>query len=738
MSLSLLTREYRLAHSSAGDLVLVACVFVVALTYLEVPFWNALLFGPAITFQASVGVVVLTRLIKGVPGSLLLLMGPGLILGGALSFAVFQLVGRGMFGLLAVLALGVGAVATLIKATAWQPLSARRMWTVGQIAGIAALALTWEFPELLPVAAAFFVLGFFTTDSPKAPRWLAGTAGTLAFVAIAIVPLLRQDYWWLITDDYNFLEVLSQHITRSGPFADWGVMNFSRYHWLSYGWSGLLNELGGRPDTFTTLTRVMPLIYSASLGASLILTLALLTAKSNFSSFTSITVWVIAVLNPLDWSGTSTAGGLSVLASATSIFGTVVASTKVTSALAVVPLILICEYLCQAIKLRQRPNATTLGIVVLASSLITITIFLKGSALLGRFVLAAKNPEFNLVNPKAPVPAIFIQAGLSPTFVALLLSNFVLIAFIVFVVTRTSNNSSAVPPVPLNQYLAAISILFLLAILSDAMIFAEANSHEYFSAPFYLLSSFAILGFSSHSRLEELKGSAREFVFITLVLTIAGLVGTKVSGSQLLSFSEPTTVILGVLSNNLTGAVLAAVIWLTLHHRDRMRRRRVIFASFSSIVLLMQGSLLATSVLEFRNARSSDEIERTLGTDQIQSIGRFLNHAAEPQDLIATNYLFRQDAGLPYSDYSLAAWSNREYLVMDPSGPWFDSSSRAHAVARDSVIAFATKPNLKSLQDLRDFNVKWFVVDRGDITADQFGQGWRIVFESDRFWVVKF
>ena len=165
MSLSMLTREYKLAHSSAGDLVLVSGVFVLALTYLEVPFRNALLFGPAITLQAAVGVVVLTRLLKGVPGSLLLLVGPGLILGGALSLAAFQLVGRGMFGLLVVLALGVGAVATLVKSTTWQSLSRSRMWTLGQILGLAALALTWEFPELLPVAVALFVLGFVTSES---------------------------------------------------------------------------------------------------------------------------------------------------------------------------------------------------------------------------------------------------------------------------------------------------------------------------------------------------------------------------------------------------------------------------------------------------------------------------------------------------------------------------------------------------------------------------------------------
>ncbi|MFM7081201.1 MAG: hypothetical protein ACKOYI_04455, partial [Actinomycetota bacterium] len=228
--------------------------------------------------------------------------------GGALSFVLFQVVGRGTLGLGAVSLAGVASALALCRSGNWQPLPSNAPWIIGQVLGLAALAMTWEFGELLPVAAAFYALGFLTARSPRLPltvRWIAGVAAT-ALIAAPLV--MRQDYWWLVTDDYRFFEVLSTHITRSGPFADWGAMNWSRYHWLSYGWSGLLNELGGQPEPFTTLTRVMPLTYSTALAASLIQLTKHITTTTPTNALTLTPAWAIIALNPLDWSGTSTAG----------------------------------------------------------------------------------------------------------------------------------------------------------------------------------------------------------------------------------------------------------------------------------------------------------------------------------------------------------------------------------------------------------------------------------------------
>jgi len=151
------------------EVLLLAGVLAVVFAYLEVPVWNAVLFAVAVVLQAAFGTVVLTRLLTGLGSSLTLLLGPGLIVGGALSFAVFQLVGRGWFGIVAVTLVGGWSVVLLSGAADWQ-MSTQRLWMIGQVLGLGALALTWEFGELLPVAVAFFFLGFLTSNTPKLPR----------------------------------------------------------------------------------------------------------------------------------------------------------------------------------------------------------------------------------------------------------------------------------------------------------------------------------------------------------------------------------------------------------------------------------------------------------------------------------------------------------------------------------------------------------------------------------------
>ena len=308
-----------LSRSVISELLLLAGVFATSFAYLDVPLWNALLFSVAVVSQAAFGTVILTRILKGVPASLLLLLGPGLILGGALSFALFQIFARGALGLVVVVMVGVASVVYLLRTPNWQPLESERLWILGQVVGLAALALTWEFPELLPVAIAFFVLGFITGDMFPAPRWIKQIAVAIA-TAVIITPLFfRQEYWWIVTDDYQILEVQMRHYTESGIFAMWGEHDWRRYHWLSHGWGGLLNQLGGTPEVFTTLTRVMPFVYCAALAASLILLTSTLTQKTKFSMAFLVTAWTVVAINRFDWSAPSTGGSLSVAATAVSV-----------------------------------------------------------------------------------------------------------------------------------------------------------------------------------------------------------------------------------------------------------------------------------------------------------------------------------------------------------------------------------------------------------------------------------
>jgi len=755
MLLNVVTPERRLAHSPAGDMTLVAGLFVVALTYLDVPFWNALLFGPAITLQAAVGVVVLTRLLKGVPGSLLLLLGPGLILGGALSFAIFQLVGRGALGLVVVVAVGIGAVAILTSSTTWQPLSASRMWTLGQILGLAALALTWEFPELLPVAAAFFVLGFFTGDSPKAPRWLAWTVGALGFVAVALVPILRQDYWWLITDDYKYFEVLSFHITKSGPLADWGVGNFGKYHWLSYGWTGLLNVLGGNPEAFTTITRVMPILYAASLAASLLLAVTLLHNRIVRGAFVTSPAWTLIAVIRLDWSGLSTAAIYGVIAATSAvilicldrhqyplrrvaiylIFGLILILTKLPSILAVGLFAVVNEFsTCKRTLLTQFRNPLLL-LVAIGSALLAIPLVVIMSSVIGSFQVVTSNPGLGQLSELGP--------GFS--FFAILISNLkfimpTLIASILLWTTARDRTSHWSP-----DGLTALIPLLFLGVLLDVIVFGNANAHEYFSGPMYFVGSLVLLAMVS---LDENSWESRRTLGVTaastLVLLIAGVAWRKLglsdpvwnfAGKHVFRFDDLEIDIMKYFSADVrVGAAMIALLLVPLSAVVARRSWNLqVVGLFISLTLLTLFAYGQTMRSELERVRTDGEVASALGPPDAQRVGVWMRNNTNDSELFATNYLYDFQTERPLTDFSLAAWSRREFLVL---GPGFLPNFDSHVPDVELSINFGDGPTRGLARKLMSHGVQWFVVDKWNTSFVDWRRDWNVEYENDRFLVV--
>ena len=80
------------------ELLLAVAALFAGFWYLEVPVVNSALFAVAVVLQGALGTVALSRVLGGSATSLLTVLGPGLILGGALAFVSFQVVGRGAQG----------------------------------------------------------------------------------------------------------------------------------------------------------------------------------------------------------------------------------------------------------------------------------------------------------------------------------------------------------------------------------------------------------------------------------------------------------------------------------------------------------------------------------------------------------------------------------------------------------------------------------------------------------------
>jgi len=753
MRLSLQNRV--LSHSVISELSLLAGVLAATFTYLDVPLWNSLLFSVAVISQAAFGTVVLTRILQGVPSSLLLLLGPGLMLGGALSFALFQIVARGVIGLIVVIIVGFTSVAHLIRSPNWQPLGSERLWVLGQIVGLAALALTWEFPELLPVAIAFFALGFITGDMFTTPRWVKQVAVVIA-AAVIITPLFfRQDYWWIVTDDYLFFEMLSRHITHSGPFADWGAANFGRYHWLSYGWNGLLNELGGTPETFTTLTRVTPLIYSVALAGSLVF-MAKYFVQTGAQMLAVIPAWAILAINRLDWSGTSTAGVYAVTTAATAaillalgtrqnfvrrsflytLFGTMVVTTKLPSIFAAAIIIFCAEMFMLTKRSAARPRILVLLLSGAVASLGVIPLIGLASKVVGNFTIAEINPGLGQI-------AIY-----GPRFAYLLLALQRLWLIVpVLVVLLLSLRKKIDVGSPIYPFLLGLIPIALLGVRMDTVVNGNFNGFEYFSGPMYFVASLAFWGIFSVANGHLL--TVRKvrtctilvicfvtFGYLWVRLTLAEDIWRRV-GTQIFEWDGLKVILLQYVTlDHRVGAAAAAVAVLLFTAKSRLvQPQLVVLSLLTSVSILTMHIYWATSLTELQRERQSAEVNGSIGAPKSRTVGVWLGEKTKTTDVIATNHLVVPGTSSPLADFSLAAWSEREFLVLGPRFLRGESTRIKKGI--QASLSFGSLPSPIGAKRLREFGVTWFVVDRLNSAFTDWETAWDVEYVNDRFLVVK-
>lgn len=713
-------------RDTASDLSIIGFLLAVSFTYLQVHPINALLIAITVVSQAALGTVVLIRITLGTNPSATLLLGPGVIFGGAISFAIFQIAGRGWLGILLVTVSGLAAVIKLTVISGRRSSESHRAWWFIQMVGLAALALTWEFGELLPVALGCFVIGLVSAEAQRFPRLLRWITGLAATGLICVPLVLRQDYWWLVTDDYMFFEVLSRHINDTGPFADWGASNWSQYHWLSYGWSGLLNTLGGSPATLVTLTRVMPLLYSLSLAASLI-HIAKQLNSSGSKLLVVLPAWTIVSLNRLDWSGTSTSGVYAVLAAlVASLLSTsttipavrsrvlvylvalpVVVLTKLPSIFAAMILLIHLEAWSSTQFIPRRKRVYILASATVASIAAIFLGIWAGSIFLGGWSLGKVNPALGELAERGVILALL---GL------ILIKIWIWTPVILGVFSNLQRSHLETNSATQVLMYCALPLL-LSALMADVLIAGRANSTEYFSGPLYFLGLFALLSVSPRLGVNQVSPRMLSLSLLgSLVLTatavawnsfgLAEQVWKSLDFSLLQRTSLQVSPPLYLISDGrFVIAVMAGISGCLLLRRTMSLKLTVVAMMFALTCFTFYHDS-PRSTREFRRERHSSELATNLGSLEEREVGLWLQKNSEPTDIIATNSLGPSD--LPGANFALAMWSQREFLVI---GPRFVGESQKKARAIDLSLAFANTSSVQSCHDLRKNGVSWFIVD---------------------------
>jgi hypothetical protein len=678
------------------------------------------------------------------------------IVGGAASIALFQLLGRGSLATVTTLSVGLLAAAWATRRAPEYVAEGNGLWLTALVASAAAISLAWEFEPLLPVVLALILAcaSCVTNTSPwHILRW---PAFVISVVLMAISFVQRSGNWWYITDDYAYFEVITNHLTRSGPFADWGLINFTKYHWLSYGWSGLLNHLAGSPETFTTLTRVMPPTYSASFAASSVLIVRMLLGKRIRSWQGAAAVWTIALLNPLDWSGTSTAGVYAVLLAFLVTLGVAIeqriglrrrlvvyaillpiaALTKVPSVFAIGIFALIAELLLH-VNLPLKRRGIYIAFAVATAILLTVPFLFLLGWIADFYSVGGFNPNLGQLAQTGTLFSLLVVAlQRMPT-----LTNCLVAIFALFIGSSAKRGYTDRP----KMSLLALSF-FGIGCCLQVVIVGNANVADYFGGPFFLLASLGVvIGLSQVDSIIVAQQTTR-VVRNALLLACGGFVWTQIhllfwDGLRELSSYPPFALRVELLRfATATSQFGASLLTLLLVGIASLRKRRehsrvpILLLSFTTALVPLYFIMQQPRMMEALTRNGPTAVRLRIEDSDLRAAAKWIDKNTPERSTVATNALYDYDIGGTFDDFLLGAWSEREVIALGPKYFYerFDMTE-----ARAASLLFATAPNEKSFRLLSALGVEWFVVDLSRTDRREWQPFANIVHRSGKYLILR-
>lgn len=202
--------------------------------------------------QCSLGLQVLSAVVfqRLREDRLLLLFGPGYLVGYLITTWVYMLLDGGDLAKTGVQGLLVAAlVLEVVTQQGHESRRGSRLVNVAVFLSLTLTAMTWEFPELIVPASGLFVLVFalVSTQVNKVAKSMAIALGVF-FVGFGWS--LRSRYWFIESDDLaNRMAEGILSVVR-GRVASVGAYPFDRYHWVSPVGTALQAELAGADVLF--------------------------------------------------------------------------------------------------------------------------------------------------------------------------------------------------------------------------------------------------------------------------------------------------------------------------------------------------------------------------------------------------------------------------------------------------------------------------------------------------------
>lgn len=713
-------------------------LLTVGCLYLDVPIRHAIPIASVLTTQMAFGFFLIATVLPKLSSTPWILAGPGLVLGGATSFLIFQLCGRGLTGAILTVLIGLVALGLIVSRERSYSMTSIPWWTFGQVIGITALALSSEFQELFPMTLAA-LLWSLPTVLKRRKTLLLKSIFLMVPMTLPITALfVRNDYWWIVTDDYQMFEVLSRHITRNGIFESLGTAEIWKYHWLSYGWSGFLSYVGGSPEPYITLSKVMPLVYSLIFGSSLALIAENALGRRLHTLSDVLPLWTVSALTTLEWTGTSTAGGISTVAALVSvlsitwttrvsrlrrmmiylIFVPTIALTKLPSVFASLLIILMSEvYTRQFVSSRANLIRT-----LVTSTLVCGTIFM--AIMLGKFAgwEVTGNPVYiDRDAPNRVAAALFGARRYLATSLPQLAGT-VLVATFALVAAGQLEGQRAK-----KIRLGVVSVIPVLALIPaiELSIWANGTDYLYFSRPILLVFNLYLL----YMLLHKISGGTSRFI--------------SSSKSSLLGLGILIAIVAAVLlwkRNFFAASLISLVLVISSALFPQTRQNKIGVRALGgvclAIVIVTCLNISRSAIVSLSSDASFDNAVSLLGPTESVVVGDWLRRNTDNTDLIATNYIIDKE-GKPIEDYSLGVWSKRSFLLLGPemfkvSFYFGEGSTKA-----SEVLAFSNTADSLSATQLLRYGVKWFIIDTTLTERRNWAPYAERVFSSGRFIVLR-
>jgi len=713
------------------------------------PSLQAALASVWLVLQACLGTVFLRFVIPSTRVSTTLAAGPGLLIGGALSVLVFNLFGRGELGAFGVGLLNLLALIHLMRTPRIQSSHGATLRTYLLLGGLVSTAMSSEY-SWFTVAGAGFLVSYMAFSISRARTLINFVAPIVALAGVLASTGLRGSWWWVVSDDYQFLEVLSKSLTKSGPIADWGVLNFGTYHWLPYAWSGLIDYLSMSSEPYITNLRVMPVLFSICLCSSLLGIASSLVRSANRYIFATYITWAVVATMRLDWSGLGTAGIYAVLsgfllvlisqAFAESqlwrrlglygLFAVVLVLTKFGAAFTFLPIVVAREMSIHSVKGPRFSSSLKLALATTVAGIISLSLISPMSHIVGSFTIGVPNPNLGEIGRHGVIAAVLGLFLLQPWLFQIVIFVWILLA---------KSGSSALESS--QRFLLSMSVLPFVGLCYDLVVVGNPNqmAHMQFSGPNYFVGLLALL-----VAIEFYRGDSptRISSFPSNTLWIAVGFGslawrTVIEATQL-SYKIELATIRAVVSD---GRVLfLAVLTLALVFGDSASRQTYVSIRVAMVVLILGGmtsslTLQPLSIEKLSTKRG--DLNFYLGPPDSEKVGRFLKAVTPIDAKVATNFLFAKGPDESESDFSLSVWSEREFLVLGPRFARVLSEPSDVDAAVSLCLGFADLPNQKILEKLKSMNISWFVVDLMATSNRNWQPFASVVYQTDRFWVLR-